>query len=103
MEHRPQMKEAITEILLRNFVSLRAVIRNGIDSREFNHVDVELTIATLIGTINHLLLSGIMCRKMLRKSNSFNPYQSKKLKERITSHLQQLMRAHLLINNNHEQ
>jgi AcrR family transcriptional regulator len=98
MEHRPQMKEAITEILLRNFVSLKAIIRNGIDSGEFRNVDAELTIATLIGTINHLLLSGIMCRKMLRKSNSFNPYQSKKFKERISEHLKKLMRSHLLNN-----
>ena len=96
LEHRPQMKEAIAEILLRNFVSLKAIVQNGIDSGEFQTVDVELTIATLIGTINHLLLSGIMCRKILQKSKNFNPYQSKKLKERIGAHLKKLMRAHLL-------
>ena len=71
LEHRPQMKEAISEILLRNFVSLKAIIQNGIDSGEFNPVDIELTIATLIGTINHLLLSETMCRKILQKSKRF--------------------------------
>ena len=99
LENRPQMKEAIAEILLRNFVSLKAIIQNGIDSGEFNPVDAELTIATLIGTINHLLLSGIMCRKILQKSKSFNPYQSKKLKERISEHLKKLLRSHLLKTN----
>jgi len=98
LEHRPQMKEAIVEILLRNFVSLKAIIQHGIDSGEFRPVDVELTIATLIGTINHLLLSGIMCRKILQKSKAFNPYQSKKLKERISAHLKTLLRTHLLKN-----
>lgn len=100
LEHRPQMKEAIAEILLRNFVSLKAIIQNGIDSGEFSPVDIELTIATLIGTINHLLLSGIMCRKILQKSKDFNPYKSKKLKERISEHLKKLMRSHLLKNSN---
>ena len=96
LEHRPQMKETIAEILLRNFVFLKAIIQQGIDSGEFNRVDIELTIATLIGTINHLLLSGIMCRKILQKSKSFNPYQSKKLKERISEHLKKLLRSHLV-------
>ena len=96
MEHRPQMKEAIAEILLRNFVSLKAIIQHGIDSGEFAPVDIELTIATLIGTINHLLLSGIMCRKILQKNKDFNPYQSKKLKERISQHLKKLLRSHLV-------
>ena len=96
LEHRPQMKETIAEILLRNFVFLKAIIQHGIDSGEFNRVDIELTIATLIGTINHLLLSGIMCRKILQKSKTFNPYQSKKLNERISEHLKKLLRSHLV-------
>jgi len=98
LERRPQMKEAISEILLRNFVALKAIIKNGIDSGEFVPVDIELTIATLIGTINHLLLSGIMCRKILQKNKDFNPYQSRKLKERISQHLKKLLRSHLLKN-----
>jgi AcrR family transcriptional regulator len=98
LERRPQMKEAISEILLRNFVSLKAIIRQGVESGEFIPVDIELTIASLIGTINHLLISGIMCRKILGKGKSFNPYLNKKLKERIATHLKKLLRAHLLKN-----
>lgn len=96
LERRPQMKNAISEILLRNFVSVRKIIQDGIESGEFKPVDPELTIASIIGTINHLLSSEIMCRKMLQKSKDFNPYQSKKLKERISEHLKQLMSSHLL-------
>jgi AcrR family transcriptional regulator len=100
LDHRPQMKEAIAEILLRNFVALKAVIQNGIDSGEFNPVDIELTLVTLIGTINHLFISGIMCRKILQKGKDFNPYTSKKLKERISQHLKKLLRSHLLKTSN---
>ena len=100
LERRPQMKNAISEILLRNFVSVRKIIQDGIESEEFNAIDPELTIASIIGTINHLLSSEIMCRKILQKNKDFNPYQSKKLKERISEHLKQLMRSHVLKKNN---
>ena len=99
LDQRPQMHEAITEILLRNVLTIKSIMQNGIDSGEFKTVDTELTIATLIGTINHLLISEAMCRKLLQKNKDFNPFKSKKLKERVSEHLKQLMRSHLLINN----
>jgi TetR/AcrR family transcriptional regulator, fatty acid metabolism regulator protein len=96
LDRRPQMKDAISEILLRNFISVKTIVQQGIDTGEFNEVDPELTIASIIGTINHLLLSETMCRKILHKGKDFNPYQSKKLKKRISEHLKQLMNSHLL-------
>ncbi len=99
LERRPQLKNAISDILLRNFVSVRKIIQDGVESGEFKKVDAELTIASVLGTINHMLSSEVMCRKMLQKSKDFNPFQSKKLKERIGEHLKLLMRSHLLVNN----
>ena len=99
LDRRPQLKDAISEILLRNLVSVRKIIQDGIESGEFKMVDPELTIASIIGTISHLLSSEIMCRKILNKTKDFNPFQSKKLKERISEHLKQLMRSHLLKKN----
>jgi AcrR family transcriptional regulator len=99
LERRPQLKNAISEILLRNFVSVKKIIQDGIESGEFKPIDPELTIASIIGTINHLLSSEIMCRKILQKSKDFNPYQSKKLKERISDHLKNLMQSYLLNKN----
>ncbi len=95
LDRRPQMKDAISDILLRNFVAVNKIIQDGVDSGEFNVVDNELTIASIIGTINYILSSEIMCRKLLHKNKDFNPFQSKKLKERISEHLKQLMRSHL--------
>jgi AcrR family transcriptional regulator len=96
LDQRPQMHDAITEILLRNVVIIKTILQKGIESGEFKSVDTELTIASLIGTISHLLISEGMCRKLLHKSKDFNPFQSKKLKERVSEHLKQLMRSHLL-------
>ncbi len=99
LERRPQLKNAISDILLRNFVSVRKIIQDGVEKGEFKKVDAELTIASVLGTINHMLSSEVMCRKMLQKGKDFNPFQSKKLKERIGEHLKQLMCSHLLVNN----
>ncbi|MEO8861898.1 MAG: TetR family transcriptional regulator [Ginsengibacter sp.] len=99
LERRPQLKNAISDILLRNFVSVRKIIQDGVEKGEFKKVDAELTIASVLGTINHMLSSEVMCRKMLQKGKDFNPFQSKKLKERIGEHLKQLMRSHLLVSN----
>jgi len=96
LENRPQMKDAITEILLRNIVSVRKIIEDGIASGEFRQVDEDLTITTILGTISHLLSSATMCRKILHKHKDFNPFHNKKLKERVSEHLKQLMRSHLL-------
>ena len=97
LERRPQMKDAIAEILLRNFVSVKKMIRDGIESGEFREVDTELTIASIVGTISYLLSSEVMCRKILQKNKDFNPYHSRKLKERVGEYLKELMRSHLLI------
>ncbi len=99
LERRPGLKNAISEILLKNFNSVKAIIQDGMDSGEFNEVDVELTITSVLGSINHLLSSETMCRKILQKNKDFNPFQSKKLKERLSKHLKQLMGGHLLKKN----
>ncbi len=99
LERRPELKNAISEILLKNFNSIKVIIQDGVEAGEFRQVDVELTIGSLIGSINHLLSSETMCRKILQKGKDFNPFQSKKLKERLSEHLKQLMRSHLLTNN----
>ena len=96
LEHRPQMRDAISDILLKNMIPVKAIIQRGIDDGIFQKVDVELTLTTLIGTIHYLLTSDTMCRKILGKKKDFNPFQNKKLKERLSVHTKQLMRAHLL-------
>lgn len=96
LEHRPQMRDAISEILLKNMVSVKKIIQNGINDGVFKPVDIELTLTTILGTIHYLLTSDTMCRKILGKPKGFSPFQNKKLKERLSVYSKQLMRAHLL-------
>lgn len=92
----PEMQETISDILLRNLVSIKAFIQEGIDKKMFRDVDIELTLATMIGTIHYLVSSEIMARKILGKKRDFNPFTNKKLKQRLSAHVKQMMRAHLL-------
>lgn len=96
LEKRPQMKDAISDILLKNMTSVKTIIQNGINDGVFKPVDVELTLTTLLGTIHYLLTSDTMCRKILGKPKGFSPFKNKKLKERLSAYTKQLMRAHLL-------
>jgi len=96
LELRPQMRIAIINILLRNIDSVKTIIKNGIKNGEFQPVDIELTVATVLGTIHYLLTSDTMCQKILGKSEGFSPFQNKQLKKRLSEHTKQLMRSHLL-------
>ncbi|MEO8823207.1 MAG: TetR family transcriptional regulator [Ginsengibacter sp.] len=96
LEHRPQLREAISEIILKNMNSIKTIIKNGIQSGDFKPVDIELTLTTLLGTINYLLTSDIMCRKILGKKEGFSPFQNKQLKKRLSEHTKLLMRSYLL-------
>jgi AcrR family transcriptional regulator len=98
LEHRPQLREAISDILLRNMDPVKTIIKNGIRDGEFKQVDIELTLTTMLGTIHYLLTSDIMCRKILGKKEGFSPFQNKQLKKRLSEHTKQLMRSHLLKN-----
>ncbi len=96
LERRPQLKNAIRDILLKNMDSVKTIIKSGIKDGEFKPVDIELTLTTLLGTIHYLLTSDTMCRKILGKSEGFDPFQNKQLKKRLSEHTRQLMRSHLL-------
>lgn len=94
--NRPQCREAISNILLRNLIPVKKIIKEGIKDGEFNKVDVELTLTTVIGTIHYLLTSDTMCRKILGKREGFSAFQNKNLKQRLGEHTKKLMRSYLL-------
>lgn len=96
LEHRPQLRDAISDILLKNINPVKTIIKNGIKDGAFQPVDIELTLTTLLGTIHYLLTSDTMCRKILGKKEGFSPFQNKQLKKRMSEHVKQLMRSHLL-------
>lgn len=93
---REQLQSSIVEILYPNSQFIKNIIEAGIKKGEFKKVDVELTIATMMGTINQILSSKRFCNKLMNKADDYVPYDDAKFRKRVKNHLKQLMHAHLL-------
>jgi AcrR family transcriptional regulator len=96
LNQRESLQSSIVNSLYPNSVIIKNIIENGIRSGEFKKVDPELTIATLVGTINQILLSQKFCNKLMNKPDDYIPYDDNKFKKRVSNHLKQLMHDHLL-------
>ena len=96
LNHRVSSHDGIIDTLLGNSYIIRDVINDGIKANYFEKVDVELTVATLFGTISQLMISEQLCKKMLKKSDDFKPYTDRKFRKRVVDHLTRLASALLL-------
>ena len=95
LNQRESLQQSIVDILYPNSVIIRGVIEAGMKKGAFKKVDAALTIATLTGTINQVLLSKKMCVKLLNKEPGYIPYDDPRFAKRLGDHLKQLMRSHL--------
>ncbi|MEP6465532.1 MAG: TetR family transcriptional regulator [Parafilimonas sp.] len=94
-------REALQDSIVNNMIYpnsliVKTVIERGIKSGEFKKVDPELTIASIVGTINQVLLSKKSCNKLMNKADDYIPYDDNKFKKRVSTHLKNLMHDHLL-------
>ncbi len=96
LNQRESLQQIIVNLLFPNSLIIKHIIESGIKKGVFKKVDAFLTIATLIGTINQVLLSRRMCNKMLGKEDSYIPYEDLKFRKRMSDHLKQVMASHLL-------
>ncbi len=98
-DDRETMHQNIIRIFVRNTQTLRKIIEQGIRRKVFKKVDPELTMASLIGTINQVMLSKALCVMLMEKDKNFNPYTDPAFKNRLMKHLKQMMHSYLLVNN----
>ena len=96
LNQRENLQDAIVNNFIPNAMIVKSIIESGIKKGDFKKVDIELTIATLNGTINQLLLSKKFCNRLMNKSDDYIPYEDGKFKKRVSAHLKQLMQEHLL-------
>lgn len=94
---REEMQKNIISIFFRNTQTLRKIIEQGIRKKVFKKVDPELTMATLIGTINQVMLSKALCVMLVDKGENFNPHTDHSFKNRLIKHLKQIMHDYLLV------
>jgi AcrR family transcriptional regulator len=96
LNQREELQNSIVNNLAPNSVIIKRIIEIGIKNGEFEKVDVELTLASLMGTVNQVLLSRKFCNKIMNKDDDYVPYDDIKFRKRVRNHLKQLMDAHLL-------
>lgn len=92
---REAMHESITRIFVRNITTLRRIIEQGVKKKLFRNVDPELTMATLIGTINQVMLSKALCTMLMAKGKDFDPYTDAAFRQRLVTHLKQVIHSYL--------
>jgi AcrR family transcriptional regulator len=96
LSQRESLQQGIVNVIYPNSVIIKSVIEAGIKKGTFRKVDVPLVIATMVGTINQVLLSKILCNLLLNKETGYVPYDDPRFVKRLSDHLKELMRSHLL-------
>ncbi len=96
LSQREALQEAIVNMISPNSILIRSVIEAGIKNGSFKKVDSLLVIASIIGTINQVLLSKKFCNKMLNKEDGYVPYDDPKFSKRVSDYLKDLMHSYLL-------
>ncbi|GAA4310814.1 TetR/AcrR family transcriptional regulator [Compostibacter hankyongensis] len=94
-----KLRNKMIDIKQKNMELVRKVILEGQRKKVFRKVDVDLTMATITGTISQVTLAkGYYCKLMNAEDLEFSEYISK-MKTRVKTHLKQLIGAHLDIKN----
>jgi AcrR family transcriptional regulator len=95
VEQRSEMSDFITEGLLRNIEEVKRIIEEGISTKAFREVDVEMTVASIFGTQYYVLNTNSISSKMLGKDLNNPQVRSQEIKPRLTEFLHHLLNAHL--------
>jgi AcrR family transcriptional regulator len=93
---RNAMHDNIIRIFTDNARAIRGIIEQGIAKKIFREVDPSLTLATMMGTINQVMLSKPMCNMLMSEQAGLDPYTNPAFRERLIKHIKQVMQAHLI-------
>jgi Transcriptional regulator len=94
-----EIKDLIINIKLRNMEQVKKVITDGQRKGLFRKVDIEFTIATIMGTLTQVTSSRPFYCKLFRIDESDEAGFRKKISPRLRAHLKQVMHGHLDIKN----
>lgn len=89
----PKQRKLIMSVFLPNLKMMGELMKEGIERKEFRNVDIELTLATLIGTIWNMLSTGdLMLSGLEGKTGKIN---QEEFCTRVQQHLKSLIIHHL--------
>lgn len=90
-----KIKQLMTDIKLRNLDNIRRIITEGQKKGFFRKVDIELTVASIMGTITHITSSKPLYYKIYGIERNNAEAYNKKIAPKLKTHLKQLLRTHL--------
>jgi AcrR family transcriptional regulator len=91
-----EIKDLITQVKSENMERIKKIILEGQRKNVFRKVDVELTMASMMGTIIQMINYRALYGKLLRIDHTDEENYRKTIAKRLKPHLKQMMRAHLL-------
>jgi AcrR family transcriptional regulator len=93
---REEMHHKVIDTFIKNTNVFNSIIEKGMRKKVFRKVDPPMIFATIIGTINQVLMSKKLCNIFSGKEKDFNPYKDEHFKKRLVTHLKQIIHSHLL-------
>ncbi len=96
VSQRVTLHQNVINLFVKNTEDVVAIIEKGIRKKVFKKVDPQLLFASVIGTINQIMVSRTMCNMLMEKEKDSNPYADPQLKKRLLNHIKQMVQDHLL-------
>ena len=101
MSQRGDIQDKFAKMIRTASMEIVKFFQEGVENGEFRKIDIPFTMATMIGTIFQLINSPIMVKKILgekgvRTDGSYAPQH----RERLATHMKDMLRAHLMPVNN---
>ena len=94
---RGELTEKLSDMLMTNINEFHKILKEGIDSGEFNSdIDANMVTATLYGTKNFLFNTPHVSSIMMKHDIQDEKFLAEKLKPRIKAYFKRLLKAYLL-------
>ncbi|HEX5026167.1 MAG TPA: TetR family transcriptional regulator [Agriterribacter sp.] len=94
-----EIKDMMTSIKIGNLEQIKKIILDGQKKKVFRKVDIELTVASVMGTITQVTSSKALYHKIFNIEKNIDELYNKKMIPKLKSHLKQMLKAHLDIKN----
>jgi AcrR family transcriptional regulator len=92
-----EITNMLIDVKKKNSTMISDIIREGQRKKVFRHVNVELTIGTVMGTISQASMSKPFYCSMMKLDPQDDDNYYKKIRPKLKAHLKSLLRAHLSI------
>lgn len=87
----------ILNYIMGNINFMKLILTEGHEQGVFKKVDLEMTIMTLVSSVNYMNHSSALCQKIFNLNPNKSLFSNESLKKRMKDHLKELMKAHLTL------